>query len=141
MTDELNEESTTEEIDAKVDEVIASKTEEATAEKSDAQKIAEDGDREAAEKNAEPAKPDPETEETESEETDEREWLDDDLKKQMTAYGIDEDELEGFTSREEVERAMRSLTGAHKRPGRNPRQRRPPMSLKARNPSLKGNSR
>jgi hypothetical protein len=34
-------------------------------------------------------------------------WLDDDLKTEMAAYGIDESELADFASREELERALR----------------------------------
>jgi len=34
-------------------------------------------------------------------------WLDDDLKAEITAYGIDEKELADFTSRDELERALR----------------------------------
>lgn len=38
---------------------------------------------------------------------DDRAWLDDDLKSEVSAYGISEEALADFTSREEVERAMR----------------------------------
>jgi hypothetical protein len=40
-------------------------------------------------------------------ETGESDWLDDDLKAEVAAYGIDEKELEEFTSREELDRALR----------------------------------
>jgi len=38
-----------------------------------------------------------------------QDWLDDDLKADVAAYGIDEEELADFTSREELERALRFL--------------------------------
>jgi hypothetical protein len=41
------------------------------------------------------------------EKTPDRSWLDDDLKAEVSAFGISEDELADFSSREEVERAMR----------------------------------
>lgn len=41
------------------------------------------------------------------EETDDRSWLDDDLKSEVAAYGISEDELADFSSREELDRALR----------------------------------
>lgn len=37
------------------------------------------------------------------------EWLDDTLRAEIAAYGIDEKELEGFSSREEFDRALRLL--------------------------------
>lgn len=36
-----------------------------------------------------------------------RDWFDDDLKAEVAAYGVDENELADFTSREEVQRALR----------------------------------
>ena len=108
MPVDLDTVETHEDVQAAVAEVIADQKSEEVESKSDAMKLAEDGDREAAEKDDEPKTPEPEAEEAEvEEEPAEREWFDDDLKKQVTACGIDEEDLEEFTSREEVERAMR----------------------------------
>ena len=104
MSIDLNEVETHEDVQAVVADVLAQQKDEEATDKSDAAKIAEEGDREAAERDNETEAPEPE-----EEEVDERAWLNDDLKNQVTAYGIDEDELEDFTSREEVERAMRFL--------------------------------
>ena len=115
MSDELNEESTPEEIDAKVDEIVAERTvEEPTDDKTDAQMIA--GDHEepltVKEDKTEEVSEEKETKEEVAEEPEEEapkkpEWLDDALTKQASAYGIGEEDLADFTSREEVERAMR----------------------------------
>ena len=45
--------------------------------------------------------------ETTGEETSGQEWLDDDLRAELTAHGIVEEQLADFQSREEVERALR----------------------------------
>lgn len=48
-----------------------------------------------------------ETESTEKSEDTGEEWLDDDFKAEIAAYGMDEEEFSDFTSREEAERALR----------------------------------
>jgi len=122
---ELTEKSTTEEVNSYVEKVV----EEVAAEragtekplKGDAQIAAEHANNEhkperakeipAEEKSgskkpadkAVPAK----AEESGDEESDSAEWMDEDLKAEVAAYGIEEAELSDFTSREELERAMR----------------------------------
>ena len=115
MSDELNEESTPEEIDAKVDEIVAERTvEKPTDDKTDAQMIAGDHEEPVTvkEDKTEEVSEEKETKEEVAEEPEEEapekpKWLDDALTKQASAYGIDEEDLADFTSREEVERAMR----------------------------------
>lgn len=81
-------------------------------EKGDAQKIAEDHDepvteRETAETDSGSDDTAESGEESGDSEEQAQDWLDDDLKAEVAAYGIDEKELADFTSREEVERALR----------------------------------
>jgi hypothetical protein len=102
---ELSPDTTPEEIQSFVDDVAAERAGEKAPEKSDAAivndvaatetPVASKGD----EKTAEAPKVKGETED--------RAWLDDDLKAEVSAYGIGEDELADFTSREEVDRALR----------------------------------
>lgn len=107
MPIELTESSTHEDIQAAVDQAI--KQQQGEPEKSDAQAIAEERDKPVV----------PETAETDSgsedtadvgEEAGPQEWLDDTLKAEVAAYGISEEELADFTSREELERALRFTT-------------------------------
>jgi len=111
MATELSESSTHEDITAAVDAIIEDRK--STEEKGDAQKIAEERDKPTGDMTAEPDSGEPDSSEDtapEGEDTGEdqgAEWLDDDLKAEITAYGIDEKSLADFTSREEVERAMR----------------------------------
>lgn len=103
---ELTEESTHEEIQGMVDDIVKSRN---SDEKSDSQKIAEERDEPTTtEPTAEPG-----TEENtasdgdDTSDTDGQAWFDDDLKAEVAARGIDEKDLSDFTSREEVDRAMR----------------------------------
>ena len=107
MTTELTAESTHEDITAAVDSIIEDRK--GTEVKGDAQKIAEERDEPVGDTSAEI---DSGSEDTapEGEDTGEDQgpkWLDDDLKAELTAYGIDEKGLADFSSREELERAMR----------------------------------
>jgi len=104
MTVELTAESTHEDITQMVDNIISDRQGEET---SDAVKIAEERDEPTTERTAES---DSGSEDTASdgEDTEAKlDWLDDDLKAEVAAYGIDEKELADFTSREEVDRALR----------------------------------
>lgn len=103
---ELTEESTHEDVQSLVDQIVEDRK--GDDEKGDAQKIAEERDEPAiaetdsgSEDTADDGKAD------EGEEAGASEWLDDDLKAETTAYGISEEELADFTSREELERALR----------------------------------
>jgi hypothetical protein len=91
--------------------------------KGDAQKIAEDHDKtpiaetdsgsdDTADSDKEPG------ENTGDSEDQADDWLDDDLKAEVAACGIDEKELADFTSREEVERALRLFDRAAMEAGR-----------------------
>lgn len=103
---ELNADTTHEQIEAYVTEAV--KGVEASREgdtsedvKGDAQKIAEDRDQPTTERES-GVEEVPEVVEDKSED-----WLDDELKAEAAAYGIDEKELADFTSRDEFERALR----------------------------------
>ncbi|NQT14146.1 MAG: hypothetical protein HQ582_15435 [Planctomycetes bacterium] len=104
MATELTSESTHEEVQELVDKIVEDRKSEEPEEKGDAQKIAEERDEpdiaEVDSGNDDDTAP-------EGEETGEQDWLDDSLKAEVAAFGIDEKELADFTSREELERAMR----------------------------------
>ena len=104
MATELTTESTHEDITQMVDNIISDRQGE---KKGDAQLIAEEQDEPTTQRTAES---DSGSEDTASDGEDTEvklDWLDDDLKAEIAAYGIDEKELTDFTSREEVERALR----------------------------------
>lgn len=106
---ELSETSTKEEIESFVNDIAEARAgdqaEAAKPEKSDAEIVNDVSSIEttAAPKGDETAEADKGKGET----TDDRAWLDDDLKAEVAAYGIGEDTLADFSSREEVERALR----------------------------------
>lgn len=101
MTTELTADSTHEDITAAVDEIIESR-------KGDAQVIAEDNDKPTGDMTAEEDSGSDTAENGEDTGADqEPDWLDEDLKAEIAAYGIDEKTLADFSNREEVERAMR----------------------------------
>ncbi len=113
---ELTEKSTTEEIKAYVDEVAKDVTADRAGEKGDAQITAEHADNEkptktpVAEKKSGDKTADVETDEGETtgeEKSEGQEWLDDDVKAEAAAYGIEESELADFANREEFDRALR----------------------------------
>jgi len=111
---QFTEDMTHEDVQDLVDEII---------ERSDAETLAADrdettgtidaeepsGDETAQEDSAEDSIDESEGEEKTGETEDDRAWLDDDLKAETAAYGIDETDLADFSSREEVERALRFI--------------------------------
>lgn len=101
MSIDLTPETTHDEIQAYVDKVVQDVSTDREGEKTDAQAIAEERDNVVADDDTSVS--DDKTGETESESS----WLDDDLKAEVAAYGISESELADFSSREELERAMR----------------------------------
>lgn len=110
MADELTHESTPEEIQSFVDDIHSERMgDQAKPEKSDAEIVNAHADNIHKETTAAPDKGGEKTAEPKGkgETADDRAWLDDDLKSEVAAFGIGEDELADFTSREEVERAMR----------------------------------
>lgn len=112
-TAELTEKSTTEEANEHVEQIAKEvEAERAEEEKDDARITSEHADNEHKET---PAEADsgseddtaPKGEETGDSEVKAEDWLDDDLKAEVAAYGIEEPELADFTSREELERALK----------------------------------
>lgn len=103
MAIELTTESTHDDITAAVDQIIEARKGD---DKGDAQKIAEEHDQPVGDTSAET---DSGSEEpaAEGDDSGKIDWLDDDLKAELATYGIDEEGLSDFSSREEVERAMR----------------------------------
>jgi len=115
MPVELTEESTHDDIQVAVAEAIQN-VEVDRAGETDAAKISAETDEPVTER-SDDAETDSDIEDTAPEgedspqgttgDKDDSEWLDDDLKAEVAAYGISEEELADFTSREEVERALR----------------------------------
>lgn len=109
MPTELSDTATHDEITQAVDQIVEDRKGE--EEKSDAQKIADEHDESVTDTSAETDSGSKDTadkgEETGDSEDQAQDWLDDDLKTEIAAYGIDEKELADFTSREELERALR----------------------------------
>lgn len=99
---ELNSESTHEDIQAAVDEIISNQ------QPTDTETIANEQEAVIQEEH---------TDEPE-EVVEESGWLDDDLKAEVAAYGIDDDQLSEFSSREELERAIKFLDRAALETGR-----------------------
>ena len=108
MSTELADDATHEQITEYVDQIVQDVQEDRAGDTTDAQKIAADhdepviaetksGDDDSAVEGDESGKP----------ESLAKEWLDETLRNEIAAYGIDEQELADFTSREEVERALR----------------------------------
>lgn len=86
-----------------VDQIISDR--QGTEDKSDARRLAEDRDEPVGDMTAEADSGSKDT--VDDEKTGEQDWLDADLKAEVAAYGIGEEELAEFTSREELERALR----------------------------------
>lgn len=103
-TAELADNATHEEIEEFVDKVVKDAEEES---KTDAQRVAEDNDKstvaETDSGNEDAADDGDET----GKEDQAQDWLDDDLRAEVAAYGIDEKELADFATRDELERALR----------------------------------
>ena len=116
MADELNEiteQSTTEEVTAYAEQVAKEvESERAGETKGDAQIASEHAGQPSVDKTS-PAEPNSgsdtaeDTSQGEDSGKEEASWLDDDLKAEAAAYGINESELADFASREEFERALR----------------------------------
>lgn len=107
---ELNDNATHEEITAYVDEAIKNvEADRVVEEKTDAQKVAADADKPTGDMTAESDTGSDKTADKgdETSEPEGQEWLDDKLKAEVAAYGIDEKEIAEFTSREELDRALR----------------------------------
>ena len=113
MATELKDDATHDDIQNYVDEAIKNvEADRAGEEKTDAQKIASDSDKPIGDMTAETSgsaqeKTADEGDDTSESEGQEKEWLDDKLKAEVAAYGIDEKEIAEFTSREELDRALR----------------------------------
>ena len=98
MATELADNASHDDIQAYVDEVVQN-----VAQERDGEKIAQETDTPVVEVTEESSEPTAEK----SDDKSGRDWFDDDLKAELAAYGISEQELEDFTSREEVDRALR----------------------------------
>lgn len=112
MATELADKATHEEIQEFVDNIVEDRKEEETPEpkdKGDSQKIAEERDEPTGDMTAETDSGSEDTADKgeETGDSEDQAWLDDTLKAEVAAYGIDEKEIADFTSREEVERALR----------------------------------
>jgi len=117
---ELNENSTTDEVRAYADQVAKQVEadragQEKAEEKGDARITSEHADNEQPKREEDtketPADTGSETarkgEDTGDQPTEDKSWMDDNLKAEVAAYGIDEAELADFASREELDRALR----------------------------------
>ena len=104
MPVELTEASTKEDIQAAVDEIV--ETRNASEEVTDGQKIAEENDKPTGDMTAEEESGSEDTA-AEGEESGEPDWMTDELKAEVAAYGIDEKDLNDYSSREELDRALR----------------------------------
>lgn len=100
MAIDITSESTHEEIQSAVDSIIEDR-------KGDGALIAEERDKPVGDLSAEDNAGEEPDSASQGEDTGKESWLDDDLKAEIAAYGISEEELADFTSREELERAMR----------------------------------
>lgn len=108
MATDLNENSTHEDIQAAVKEIVENRQGEDATPESDAQKIAEERDQPAGHVDEEPTNEDTTQEGETSGEG--QEWIDDDLLAEAAAYGVGDDEVAEFTSREEFDRAMKFMS-------------------------------
>jgi len=112
MSTDLADNATHQEIQEYVNQVVADvekdRAGEQSEEKTDSQQLAEDNDTPVVPETDSGDDKTAKGEETGPEDQAE-DWLDDDLKAEIAAYGIDEKELADFTSRDELERALRFL--------------------------------
>ena len=108
--EELTEQSTKEDVAAFADQIAKEvEAELAGEEKDDARITSEHADNEHKETPAEEVSGREDTADKgeEADESKGQDWLTDDLKAEVAAYGIEESELADFASREELERALR----------------------------------
>lgn len=111
---DLTDDTTPEEMQEYISDVVKDVEEIHEGNRRDGQRLAEDGDepvtQPAAGGDDPPGGDPPPTEEGgDDDDSGGQDWIDDDLKAEATAYGIDEQELADFTSREEFDRAVRFL--------------------------------
>ncbi len=107
---DLADDATHEDIQEAVGKIIEDRKGEQAKDKTDAQRLAEDPENTSVATDDVPGADDDTAEtgdETGDSEGQAQDWLDDDLKAEVAAFGIDEKELADFTSREELERALR----------------------------------
>ena len=116
---ELTEQSSTEEVQEYVEQVVKDVAAERTGQKSDAQITNEHADNEhkspagannetlAEKKSGETTADEKGEGSAKAEKAGEESWFDEDLKAEAAAFGFEESELADFASREEVERALR----------------------------------
>ena len=110
MPAELTADSSHEEIQDYVDQAVEDVEKDRAGETTDSRKIAEETDKPITERTAaetESGSDDTAGDGEESSGGQVQDWLDDGLKAEVAAYGIDEKELVDFTSRDELERALR----------------------------------
>jgi len=130
-TAELKDDATHEEIQEFVDQAVkdieedrkGEQVEKKTEGKADAKQLAEEQDEQimndaAVKEHDSDDDTADEGDETGDSEGQAQEWLDDDLKAEVAAYGIDEKDLAEFSSREELERAIRFFDRAAYEAGR-----------------------
>ena len=113
-TDTLETAETHEDVQKVVDKIVEErKGEPEESDKSDSKAIAEERDKPTTtvedKSGSEEDTVSDDDDSGDSDESDGQDWLDDDLKADAAAYGIDEKELADFTSREELERTLRIL--------------------------------
>ena len=107
---DLADDATHEDIQEAVGKIIEDRKGEQAEDKTDAQRLAEDPENTSVATDDDSGGDDDTAEtgdETGDSEGQAQDWLDDDLKAEVAAFGIDEKELADFTSREELERALR----------------------------------
>lgn len=109
MSEELNEESTTDEVSAEVDKIVEEVKNEREGQKSDAEITASIPEPQVVDEHSNDN--DSITDDSDSG-SDGNDWLDDELKSEIASYGISEDELADFANREELDRALRFLDKA-----------------------------
>ena len=109
MLTELTDDATHEDIQDYVDDVVADvENDRASEETTDSQKVASDDVVTDTSAETDSGSEAAESRPGKGEKTGkDRSWIDDDLKAEASAYGIDEAELADFTSREEFDRATR----------------------------------
>lgn len=106
-TIDLNETSTHDDIQNYVDEVVKN-VEADRAGETDAQKVAADADKPTGDMTADSGSDKTADKGDDTSKSDgQPKWLDDKLKEEVAAYGLDEKEIAEFTSREELDRALR----------------------------------
>lgn len=105
MPAELTEQSTAEEVKEYAEQVVKDVQEERAGEpKPDAQIVSEHAENDPKKT---PVAEEKSGDEVEPKESGKESWIDDDLKAEVAAYGIQESELADFASREELDRALR----------------------------------